>query len=67
MALANLATATKADRELVALLTKTILKLSGQVAHLTAKLATEQAKNAWIKNRDINKPWPGTDIRRPAT
>ena len=50
LALANLATATQADRTLVALLTKTISGLLGQVALLTKKLATEQAKNAWMKN-----------------
>ena len=42
LALANLATATQADRKLVALLTKTILELSSQVALLTAKIATAQ-------------------------
>ena len=46
LALANLATATQADRTSVALLTKKISELSGQVALLTAKLATAQAKNA---------------------
>ena len=46
LALANLATATQADRTLVALLTKNISELSGQVALLTAKLATVQAENA---------------------
>ena len=46
LALANLATATQADRTSVALLTKTISELSSQVALLTAKLATAQAKNA---------------------
>ena len=40
LALANLTTATQADRTLVALLIKTILELSGQVAVLTAKNAT---------------------------
>ena len=49
LALANLATATQADRTLVALLTKTISELSGQVALLTEKLATAQAENARIK------------------
>ena len=47
--LANLATATKDDRTSVALLTKTVLELSGQVALLTAKLATAQAENARMK------------------
>ena len=51
LALENLATATQSDRTSVALLTKTILELSSQVALLTAKLATAQAKNAWM-----NKP-----------
>ena len=49
LALANLATATQDDRTLVALLTKTILELSGQVVLLTAKLAAAQAKNARMK------------------
>ena len=48
-ALANLATATKADRTLVALLTKMISELSSQVALLTTKLATAQAENARTK------------------
>ena len=45
-ALANLATATQADRKSVALLTKTISELSSQVSLLTAKLATAQAAQA---------------------
>ena len=45
-ALANLATATQADRTSVALLTKKILELFSQVALLTTKLATVQAENA---------------------
>ena len=49
LALANLATATQADRKLVMLLTKTILELSGQVALLTAKLATSQGENVLMK------------------
>ena len=49
LAPANLTTATQADRTLVALLMKTISELSGQVALLTAKLATAQAENALIK------------------
>ena len=67
LVLANLATATQADRTLVALLTKTISKLSGQVALLTAKLATVQAESAWIQNRHSNQPHPGMDIGRPST
>ena len=47
--LANLATATQANRTPVALPTKAILELSSQVAHLTAKLATAQAENARMK------------------
>ena len=47
MALANLVTATQADRTLVALLTKTISELSN--ALLTAKLVTAQAENARMK------------------
>ena len=49
LALANLTTATQADRTSVALLTKTISELSGQVALLTAKLATLQAENTRMK------------------
>ena len=49
LALANLATATQSDRTSVALLTKTISELSGQVALLTAKLFTSQAENARMK------------------
>ena len=49
LALANLATATQADRTSVALLTKTISELSGQVALLTSKLSTAQDENAWMK------------------
>ena len=49
LALANLATATQADRTSVTLLTKIILELSGQVALLTAKLVTAQAENARMK------------------
>ena len=49
LALANLATATQADRTSVALLTKTILELSTQVATLTAKLTTAHSKNAYLK------------------
>ena len=48
-ALANIATATQADSTSVALITKTILELSNQVALLTAKLATAQAENARMK------------------
>ena len=46
---ANLATATQADRTLVALLTKKISELSSQVALLPAKLTTAQAENARMK------------------
>ena len=67
LALANLATATQADRTLVALLTKIILELSSQVSHLTAKLATAQSKNAQMKNQYINQPQQGKDIERPET
>ena len=48
-ALVNITTATQADRTLVALLTKAISELSGQVALLTAKIATSQAENARMK------------------
>ena len=43
LALANLATTTQADRTSVALLTKTISELPGQVSQLREKLATLQA------------------------
>ena len=66
LALANIATATQANRTLVALLTKTILELSSQVAHLTVKLATEQIKNSRLKNRDIVQPRPSTAIEPPS-
>ena len=46
LALANLATATQADRTSVALITKTISDLLSQVATLTAKLATAQSENS---------------------
>ena len=49
LALANLAMATKSNITLVALLMKTILELSIQVANLTAKLVTAQFENTWIK------------------
>ena len=45
LSIANLATATQADRTLVALLTKTISELSGQATLLTEKIATAQANN----------------------
>ena len=48
-ALANLATATQADRTLVALLKSTISELSSQVVLLTAKLATAQEENVRMK------------------
>ena len=67
LALANLATTTQADRTSVALLTKTILELSGQVVLPTSKLTTAQAESARMKNRDSNQPHPGMDIGRPAT
>ena len=62
LGLANIATATQANRTLVALLTKTISELLIQVAHLTAKIATAQAENARLKNRDILQPRPSTAI-----
>ena len=67
LALANIATATQYDRKLVALLTKTISEMSGQVALLTAKLATAQAENNRMKNWDSNQPQPGMYIGRPET
>ena len=45
LALANIATATQADRTSIVLLKKMISDLSCQVVHLTAKLATKKAKN----------------------
>ena len=53
LVLANLATATQENRTSVALLTKTVSELLSQVAHLTKKLATAQAKNTRLKNWDI--------------
>ena len=47
--ISNIATATQTNRTTVLLLTKTVLELSGQVALLTAKLATAQAENARMK------------------
>ena len=67
LGLVNIATVTQADRTSVALLTKNISGLSSQVAHLTEKLSTAQAENAWMKNRYINQPQPVMDIGRPAT
>ena len=59
--LANLATATQADRTLVTLLMKKISELSGQVELLTSKLATAQAENAQIKiGTAINNNRAGT-------
>ena len=49
LAIANLTTATQAVRTSVALLTKTISELSGQVVLLTEKLTTAQAVNARMK------------------
>ena len=49
MALANLATATQADRTSVALLTKTIADLSTQVSNLTANLETAQSEKSRLK------------------
>ena len=48
-AIANIATATQADRTSVALLTKKISELSSQVTLLTKKLATAQAENASMR------------------
>ena len=49
LALANLTTATQANRTLVALLMKKILEISSQVATLTVKLATAQSENACME------------------
>ena len=49
LALANIATATQADRTSVALLTKTISDISGQAVLLAAKLSTAQDKNERMK------------------
>ena len=51
-ALANLATATQADRKSGVLITKTISEISSQVALLTAKLATAQSENARMKKSE---------------
>ena len=66
LALANLATATQSQITLVTLLTKTISKLSIQVATLTAKQTTEQSKTDRLKNRDIVRPQPRTYILHSA-
>ena len=65
LALANLATASQADRTSFALLMKTIAELSTQVFTVTAKLATAHSENDRLKNRDIVRPQPSTDIVRP--
>ena len=44
-----------------------ISELSCQVALLAAKLATAQAENARMKNRDSNQPQPGMGIGHPET
>ena len=49
MALANLATATQANKTSVALLTKIIAELTTQVTSLTAKKLTTQSENARFK------------------
>ena len=49
MTLENIATATQADKTLVALLTKTIAELLTQVTTLTANLAMAQSENACLK------------------
>ena len=65
--LANLATATQTDKTSVALITKMISEISGQVALLTAKLTTAQDENSRMKNRDSNQPHLGMEIGLPAT
>ena len=64
LALANLATATQADKTSVALLTKTISELSGQVALLTAKLDTVQAETARNSNDFFNMNSPANGAIR---
>ena len=49
LALANLATATQADRTLIKLLMNMILELLRKVSTLTAKLATVQSENDRLK------------------
>ena len=49
MALANIATATQANRKLVVLLTKTITELTTQVTYLTTKLLMAQSENDCLK------------------
>ena len=56
MALTNLATATQADRILVALLTKKIAELTTQITYLTSKLLTEQSDKLVSKYPDIARP-----------
>ena len=56
--LANLATATQTDKTSVALITKMISEISGQVALLTAKLTTAQDENSRMKiGTAINHIW----------
>ena len=64
LALANLATATQADRTSVALLTKTIAELSNQVSNLTANLATAQSENVRLK-KSGHRLAPADHIYRP--
>ena len=66
LALANLATAIQADRKSVALLAKTISELSGQVAVLTAKLATAQAENTRMKKSGQQSTTAGHGQRAPS-
>ena len=49
MLLANLATATRAYRTLVTLLTKTVTELSTQFTTLTTKLLTTHSENTCLK------------------
>ena len=65
LALANLATATQSHRTSVALLTKTISEISGQVALLTAKLVTAQAVNARMKKSVQQSTTAGHGHRAP--
>ena len=67
LVLANVATATQADRTSVGLLKKTISELSVHVALLTAKLATVQAEICGWRNQDNNQPQLGMEIGRLAT
>ena len=67
LALANITTATEAGRTSVALLTKTISELSGQVALLTANSPQRRSRTHCWRNQDSNQPQLGMCIESPET